>query len=86
MSFYSLRSVFTKELKIAVINGILFGILESIAARIWLNKIFVSISIGLSMFVSFVLAGILAAIVPILIKKMGYDPAVASFCDIYHIG
>lgn len=78
ISFYAFRPIFIKELNMAVINGLLFGIVSTIVAQVWFEKIYVSVSIGLAMFVSFVFAGILGTTVPILLKRVGFDPAVAS--------
>jgi len=78
ISFHSLRPIFIKELNMAVINGLWFGVLGAMVAQFWFEKIYISISIGLSMFVSFVFAGILGTTVPILLKRVGFDPAVAS--------
>lgn len=78
ISYHSLRPIFIKELNIAAINGLWFGVISAIVAQVWFEKIYVSVSIGLSMFVSFVFAGILGTSVPILLEKIGFDPAVAS--------
>lgn len=78
ISFHTLHPIFIKELNIAVINGLWFGLVSTIVTQVWFEKIYVSISIGLSMFVSFVFAGVLGTTVPILLKRVGFDPAVAS--------
>jgi magnesium transporter len=78
INFTLLRPLFIKELNIAMVNGVIFGLVSAIAAHIWFGNIHLSAAIGLSMFVSFVLAGILGTTVPIVLKKMKFDPAVAS--------
>ncbi|MDM5272160.1 magnesium transporter [Sulfurovum sp. zt1-1] len=78
INFTLLRPIFLKELRIAVANGVIFGVMSSIAAHVWFGNMHVSVAIGLSMFVSFVLAGLLGTTVPIALKKMNFDPAVAS--------
>lgn len=78
INFTLLRPLFIKELNIAVVNGLIFGVVSAVAAHIWFGNLHVSVAIGLSMFVSFVLAGILGTTVPIALKKMNFDPAVAS--------
>lgn len=78
ISFHRLKPVFIKELTMAVINGVWFGIISAIVAQIWFEQTPIAVSIGLSMFVSFLFAGILGTSVPLLIKKAGFDPAVAS--------
>lgn len=78
INFELLRPLFLKELSIAVANGLIFGIMSSVAAHVWFGNLHVSAAIGLSMLVSFVLAGVLGTTVPILLKRMNFDPAVAS--------
>ncbi|MFT7880544.1 MAG: magnesium transporter [Sulfurimonas sp.] len=73
-----LRPLFMKEFSISVTNGVIFGVASGIAAQLWFGNGSISIAIGLSMFVSFVSAGVLGTTVPIALKKMNFDPAVAS--------
>lgn len=73
-----LRPLFIKEFSISVTNGVIFGVASGIAAELWFGMGSISIAIGLSMFVSFVSAGVLGTTVPIALKKMNFDPAVAS--------
>ena len=61
-----------------MINGILFGLLSTLIAQLWFESIGVSVSIGLSMLVTFMLASLLGTTIPIALKRMGFDPAVAS--------
>jgi len=78
INFGGLRPVFIKELYIGIINGVIFGLLSSLVAQLWFENMHVSVSIGASMFVSFVLASLLGTTIPIVLKRMGFDPAVAS--------
>lgn len=78
INFDGLRLVFIKEFYIGIINGVIFGLFSSLIAQLWFKNIEVSASIGASMFVSFVFASLLGTTVPVLLKRMGFDPAVAS--------
>lgn len=78
INFDGLRLVFMKEFYIGIINGIIFGLLSSLIAQLWFGNIEVSVSIAASMFVTFVLASLLGTTIPVLLKRMGFDPAVAS--------
>jgi len=78
INFELLRPIFKKELSISLTNGLLFGTASGIAAQVWFGNGNISVAIGLSMFVSLVLAGVLGTTVPILLKRMNFDPAVAS--------
>lgn len=78
IEFDSFKPIFKKEMNIALLNGILFAVLTTLVSQVWFSNIYVSIAIGLSMFVSFVFAGLLGTVVPLVLKKASFDPAVAS--------
>ncbi|MCD4758568.1 MAG: magnesium transporter [Arcobacteraceae bacterium] len=78
ITFEHLKPVLKKELNISLINGLLFAVLSFSIAQFWFSEVLISISIGLSMFISFVFAGILGTTVPMFLKKVHLDPAVAS--------
>lgn len=78
ISVANLKPILSKEINISVLNGFLFALLSFGITQIWFNNILISVSIGLSMFVSFVSAGVLGTTVPMLLKKINIDPAVAS--------
>ncbi len=78
ITFKNLKPILKKEMSIAIINGFLFAILSFIIAHIWFHEILISTAIGLSMFISFIFAGILGTSVPMFLKKMNLDPAIAS--------
>jgi len=71
------RTLF-KEVKIAFINGILFALFTIIISYVWFSSWYISLVMAASMFVTFVCAGILGAYVPIGLKAIKIDPAIAS--------
>ena len=76
--FQDIRPVLFKEINMAILNGFLFALLSAGAAQIWFGDSLIALAIGLSMWVSFISAGLLGAVVPMLLKKVHLDPAVAS--------
>ncbi len=72
--FYVLR----KELSVGVINGIVLGILIGAVAWIWKGNPFLGIVIGLALAMNTLIAVSIGGTVPLLLKRMGVDPAVAS--------
>ncbi len=69
---------FKKELLIASANGVVFGIAAMVISYLRFDSIILGAVMGLAMIISFVLAGVMGAGVPILLKRLGIDPAVAS--------
>jgi magnesium transporter len=78
LTFSDVKPLFKKEMNVALLNGILFGVMSSIVSWVWFGSTLIAIAIGFSMFVSFLSAGLLGASVPLLLKKINLDPAVAS--------
>jgi len=67
-----------KEVKLAFINGILFAVLGTIISYVWFSSWHLGGVMAASMFVTFVFAGVLAAYVPLGLKAVNIDPAIAS--------
>jgi len=72
------QRILIKEITIGMLNGLFLGILTAGISQFRFHDGLISLSIGLSMFISFIFAGILGASIPLLLKKVHIDPAVAS--------
>ncbi|MGE0081918.1 MAG: magnesium transporter [Thiohalomonadaceae bacterium] len=70
--------IFRKELIIATANGVLFGVLGAAISWYRYDSPLLGIVMALAMMVSFVAAGLLGAGVPVLLRRLGIDPALAS--------
>jgi len=70
--------VLSKEVKIAFFNGIFFAALATVISYVWFSSWYISGVMAASMFVTFVFAGILGAYVPLGLKAVKIDPAIAS--------
>jgi magnesium transporter len=70
--------VWLKEASVGLINGIVLGILIGAVAWIWKGNIYLGIVIGLALSINTVIAVSIGGVVPLLLKRFGQDPAVAS--------
>ena len=70
--------VLKKELGVGVINGVVLGILIGIVAWVWKDSAFLGLVIGLALTLNTLLAVSIGGTVPLLLKRFGVDPAVAS--------
>lgn len=70
--------VLKKELGVGVINGIALGILIGVVAWVWKGNAYLGLVIGLALTINTLLAVCIGGTVPLLLKKYGVDPAVAS--------
>lgn len=70
--------VWLKEVSVGVINGIALGILIGIVAWVWKGNAALGLVIGLALAMNTVLAVSIGGVVPLLLKRLGQDPAAAS--------
>lgn len=70
--------VWLKEVSVGVINGIALGILIGIVAWLWKGSPALGLVIGLALALNTLLAVSIGGVVPLLLKRIGQDPAVAS--------
>lgn len=67
-----------KEGGAAIVNGIAIAITCGAGVYLWSNSIGLSLIIALAMVSSMTLAAVAGALVPIVLKRMGQDPALSS--------
>jgi len=67
-----------KEGKIGAINGVVIGLVTAAVAWVWYGSPYLGIVIGLGMVVNLICAGLSGASIPLIMKKIGIDPAQSS--------
>lgn len=72
------RRAIVRESLTGLVNGIIFAIGVGLVAFFWFQDVKLSAVIGVSMLASFAWAGVSGILVPLTLKRMGADPAVAS--------
>lgn len=72
------RNVLWKEIQIAVIDGFALAATCGLGVFLWSHSAGLAAVIGISMVVSLIAAGIAGALVPIVLVRVGQDPATAS--------
>ncbi len=70
--------VWSKEISIGLINGTVLGLLIGLVAWAWKGNPYLGIVIGLALALNTVIAVTIGGVVPLLLKRFGQDPAVAS--------
>ncbi|AML51016.1 magnesium transporter [Falsihalocynthiibacter arcticus] len=70
--------VWMKEITVGVINGIALGLLIGIVAWVWKGNPALGLVIGLALALNTMLAVSIGGVVPLLLKRLGQDPAAAS--------
>lgn len=74
----NLKSNVVKELNIGILNGIIFAVISAIVVQLWFDDIKLSMIISISMILNMIVAGLFGILVPVTLKKMKIDPAIAS--------
>ena len=78
LSASNFNRVVGKEFVIGVLNGIIFAIITAAIIQLWFKQINLSLLIGVSMILNMIVAGLFGILVPVSLKKINIDPALAS--------
>jgi len=68
----------SKEIRVALVNGALIGLGTAVVAHIWKGDWRITIAICLAMILNFLMAATTGVLIPLGLKKMKIDPALAS--------
>ena len=75
----NIRKVFTKELLVGVSNGMVLGLLSGGVGYIWSGRnLSVGVALAGAMLCTILLSGILGTLIPMILNRVGIDPAVSS--------
>ncbi len=70
--------VIKREIIMGCINGIIMGVAVSIITFFWFHQPLLGAVIAIAVMVNLTVAGLIGSMIPLLIKKFGGDPAIAS--------
>ncbi|HSF95366.1 MAG TPA: magnesium transporter [Thermohalobaculum sp.] len=70
--------VWVKEASVGLINGLALGILIGLVAWIWKGNVYLGLVIGVALALNTLIAVSIGGVVPLVLKRIGQDPAVAS--------
>jgi magnesium transporter len=73
-SSYILR----KEFLVGGFNGLIWGVLVAVVAALWFQNIELGLLIALAMFINLIAAAAAGVLLPMLLEKLGIDPALAG--------
>ena len=67
-----------REVFVSLFNGLLFALVMGIIALLWFHDPKLGVVIALAMIINLIFAGLFGALIPLGLKRVGVDPAVAS--------
>ena len=78
LSSSNFSRVVGKEFLIGILNGIIFAIITALIVQVWFKEINLSFLIAVSMILNMIVAGLFGILIPVSLKKLNIDPALAS--------
>lgn len=72
------RQVLMKEIYVGMINGILLGLIVALLGYLWVGNAAFGFVIGIAMLLNLMVSTISGYFVPVTLKKLNIDPALAS--------
>ncbi len=70
--------VIRREVLVGLINGLIFAVVMGIVGVIWFGSPLLGAVIGVAMVINLVVAGLAGTGIPIVLERLGVDPALAS--------
>ena len=67
-----------KEIVVGLVNGVAVALTTALVAYFWASSLGIALVIGSSMILSMIIASFSGAVVPIVLKSLGQDPAQSS--------
>ena len=78
ISYENQAGILKKEIAIGIINGLCLGLVVGVLGYFWVGSLAFGFVIGTAMLLNLIVATISGYLVPVLLKKVGIDPALAS--------
>jgi magnesium transporter len=72
------RRVLVKELLVGALNGLLWALTVAVVILLWYQHYLVALALALAMVINLVFAALSGVLIPIAVRRLGVDPAVAS--------
>lgn len=72
------RDILRKELAVGILNGIVFSIIVAVITYLWYGSANLGLVMGIAIIVNLVAGALAGALIPIFLKRMSIDPALAG--------
>lgn len=67
-----------RQVLVGLLQGVFVGLLVGLGAYLWRGNFYLGLVVGLAMIGNLLLGGIIGTLAPIVLERMGQDPALAS--------
>jgi magnesium transporter len=72
------KRILTKELAVGVLNGLLWSLVVAVISSLWFKDYMIGVIIAAAMLINLIAAALAGALIPITMRRMGFDPALSS--------
>jgi len=69
---------FTKEMAVGMVNGLIWALVVGVIAALWFDNMLLAWILALAMVVNLITAAIVGTAIPLLLRRLGIDPALAG--------
>ncbi len=78
LDIYNAGRIILREAAVGGLNGVIFALLIGVVSAIWFSNIDLGIVIGIAMIINMFSAALAGILLPLILDKMGFDPAISS--------
>ena len=78
LDIYNAGRIIRREASVGIINGVMFATLLGLIAGLWFQNYQLGMVIGAAMIINLIAAALAGILLPLLLDKLGADPAIAS--------
>jgi magnesium transporter len=78
IGFGNLRALVAKEVLVALYNGVIWAVVVGVVATLWFSDFKLGLVIGAAMLINLLNAALAGVFVPLALKRMNIDPALAG--------
>lgn len=78
VGFANARALLLKETAVALINGLLWGIVLGVTAELWFDSAVLGLIIAAALLLNLIGAALAGVVIPLAMRTMGIDPALAG--------
>ena len=71
------KRIINREILVSLLNGLLFAIIIGVLSAMWFSNVGLGLVLAIAMVINMVTAGFAGIIIPLILNKLGIDPALA---------
>ena len=72
------KILLNKELRVGILSGLIWSVVIAVVTAYWFDNILIAVVIALAILLNIITASVAGLFVPIVLKKLGYDPALSG--------